>query len=332
MAYRAAIAGCGLIGSEFSDTARLPGIWSHAAAYAACPDTELVAVCDQDAIKLDRCGERWNVASRYRDFAQMLDAQRPEIVSICTPDASHYALIHTALEHPAVRAVLAEKPLALNLEQVEELVKLAATRDVVLAVNYTRRYAPGFERLKKLIAAGALGTIQAVSGFYTKGALHNGSHWFDLANFLLGPAHSVIGIDRLGEPGEDPTLDVLLEFENGAAGYLHGCDASVFSLFEMDIVGSQGRSRIVDSGFAIELYQVEASPFGAGYRRLALQEKIDGGLGNAMLEAVMDLARCLQGGGAVRCSGIDARQALAVAFAAQHSAQIDRPVLLQGPR
>lgn len=329
MAYRAAIAGCGLIGSEFSDTTRLPGIWSHAAAYAACPDTELVAVCDQDATKLDRCGERWNVASRYRDFAQMLDAQRPEIVSICTPDASHYALIRTALGHPAVRAVLAEKPLALNLEQVDELVKLAATRDVVLAVNYTRRYAPGFERLKELIAVGALGTIQAVSGFYTKGALHNGSHWFDLANFLLGPVSRVIGINRMGEAGEDPTLDVLLEFECGTAGYLHGCDAAAYALFEMDIVGSQGRARIVDSGFVIEIYGVEASPFGAGYRKLELQEKIEGGLENALLAAVADLVRCLRDGEAPRCSGSDARQALAVGLAARHSLQTGLPVVLR---
>jgi predicted dehydrogenase len=308
----------------------MPGVWSHAAAYAACPDTELAAVCDQDAARLDRCGERWGVAARHCDFARMLDAERPEIVSICTPDATHYPLIRAALEHPAVRAVFAEKPLALNLQQADELAALAAARGVVLAVNYSRRYAPGFQRLKDIIVSGALGEIQAVSGFYTKGTLHNGSHWFDLANFLLGPVQCVTATDRLGEAGDDPTLDAMLEFESGAGGYLHGCKASAFALFEMDIVGTQGRARIVDSGFAIEVYQVEASPFGAGYRRLALRETIDGGLGSALPQAVADVARCLREGGNPRCSGHDARQALAVGFAALRSAQTGQPMPLRG--
>ncbi|MCL4469617.1 MAG: Gfo/Idh/MocA family oxidoreductase [Gammaproteobacteria bacterium] len=330
MSYRAALIGCGLIGSEFSDTATLPGVWSHAAAYAACPDTELVAICDPDDARLDRCGERWNVAARYSDFAQMLDAQRPEIVSICTPDHTHYALIRTALEHPAVRAVLAEKPLALNLEQADELVKIAAARRVILAVNYSRRYAPGFVRLREMIAAGALGAIQAVSGFYTKGTLHNGSHWFDLANFLIGPTSQVIGINRRGETGEDPTLDVMLEFECGAAGYLHGCDAAAYALFEMDIVGSRGRARIVDSGFVIEIYGVEASPFGAGYRKLVLQENIDGGLPQAMLRAVEDTARCISDGGIPKCAGADALQALKIGLAAHRSAQTGQTEWIRG--
>lgn len=329
MAYRAAIVGCGLIGSEFSDTTSLPGIWSHAAAYAACPDIELVAICDQDEARLKRCGERWNVAARYRDFAQMLGAQRPEIVSICTPDATHYTLIRTALEHPAVRAVFAEKPLSLSLDQADELIDLAASRGVILAVNYSRRYALGFERLRGMIGAGVLGSIQTLSGYYTKGTLHNGSHWFDLANFLLGQAHLVTGIDRLGEVGEDPTLDVILEFECGAAGYLHGCDAAAYALFEMDILGSQGRARIVDSGFIIEVYGLEASPFGAGYRKLTLQEKIDGCLENALLEAMMDMARCLRDGGVPRCSASDARQALAVGLAARQSLQTGQPVAIR---
>lgn len=329
MSYRAAIVGCGLIGSEFSDTATLPGIWSHAAAYAACTETELVAICDPDDTRLDRCGERWNVAARYGDFDQMLDAQRPEIVSICTPDATHYTFIHTALEHPAVRAVFAEKPLSLNLEQADRLVKLAAARGVILAVNYSRRYAPGFVRLRKMITAGALGTIQTVSGFYTKGTLHNGSHWFDLANFLVGQTRHVTGIDRLGEAGEDPTLDVMLKFECGASGYLHGCDADAYALFEMDIVGSKGRARIVDSGFILEIYGIEDSPFGAGYRKLVLQEKIEGGLGHALMEAIADVARCLRDGEAPRCSGSDARQALAIGLAARNSMQSGQPVVVR---
>lgn len=321
MTCRAAIAGCGLIGSAFSDTMTLPGVWTHADAYTRCEETALVAVCDQDEVKAEHCAKRWNVASHYTDFSTMLDEARPEIVSICTPDAAHYEQIRTALQHPAVRVVLAEKPLALNLAQAEELILLAEARGVMLAVNYSRRYAPGIADLAEQLRSGQFGVLQSVSGYYTKGTLHNGGHWFDLAEFLIGSVQSVRAFNHLHEAGDDPTLDVALGFANGASGYLHGLDARAFALFEMDIVCSEGRARIVDSGFSMEIYRLEASPFGAGYRRLALTETRESGLPEAMLNAIRDSAHCLIHGTTPACTGTHALQALKIGHAALKSAK-----------
>lgn len=329
MDYRAALVGCGLIGSQFSDTVDVPGVWSHAAAYAACPKTRLVAVCDPDPTQLARCADRWNVAARYSDFNAMLDQAQPEIVSVCTPDASHFQLIRAALEHSAVRAVLAEKPLALDLQQASGLVEIAAARNVVLAVNYSRRYAAGIEEARKLIHSGALGTVQAVSGFFTKGTLHNGSHWFDLVEYLVGPVQSVSATDRLHEGGGDPTLDVMLHFDGGTRAYLHGCDSCSFALFEMDIVCTEGRLRVNDSGGVLEIYRMEASPHGAGYRCLALRDKIDDGSPQALLHAVENIANCIDEGSVPICSGQDAVQALKIGLAAHRSAQTGQMVVLK---
>ncbi|NNM82267.1 MAG: Gfo/Idh/MocA family oxidoreductase [Burkholderiales bacterium] len=319
MSFRAAIAGCGLIGSEFSDSMLLPGVWSHAEAYFACKSIELVAACDADPERVEKCAKRWGVRG-YPDFAGMLESENPEIVSICTPDGTHFEMIGQAIRHPSVRAVLAEKPLSTGISQAEEIVALAESRGVFLAVNYTRRYCPGFDRLRKLIALGQLGDIQTVSGHYTKGALHNGSHWFDLAHFLIGPIRSVTGFDRLHESGPDPTLDALLEFEGGASGFLHSCDAAAYAIFEMDIIGSKGRAKIVDSGFRIEIQRVGASPFGAGYRRLEPAESFPGEIGQALPQAVEDLVGCIETGKAPRCSGRDALHAASVSLAAIESA------------
>lgn len=328
MAYRAAVVGCGLIGSEFSDTVTAPGVWSHAAAYVACPEVDLVAVCDHDASRVACCAERWQVPLQYRDFTAMLDGVQPEIVSICTPDATHSPLLREALAHGAVRAVLAEKPLAITLAQADELMELAVTHGKLMVVNYSRRFAPGFVRLQALIAGGALGDVRSVSGFYTKGVLHNGSHWFDLARFLVGAVSRVTGMNRLGEGGCDPTLDVMLEFSGGASGYLHACAASDYAIFEMDIVGTLGRARMIDSGFSIELYEVSGSPFGAGYRRLALREILEGGLGRALPEAVASIVESLRDGRPPRCSADDGRQAMAVGLAALESARSGLPTAL----
>jgi predicted dehydrogenase len=326
MAHRAAIIGCGLIGSEFADTVQVPGIWSHAAAYAGNADTELVAICDSDAARLASCSARWRVAQTYNDYAQLLAHAQPEIVSVCVPDMLHYAVIAAALRQSSVRAVFAEKPLATELSQARELVAIAAERQVILAVNYSRRYAPGFVTLKKTIGSGAIGSVQAISGYYTKGTAHNGSHWFDLADYLFGPVSAVSASDRMHEPGSDPTLDVDLQLKSGVSGHLLGCDSNCYALFEMDIVASAGRARIVDSGFTIQLQRLAASVFGAGYRSLGTESVLEGGLGQALPEAVADIVNCLRDDAAPRCSGADAVRALAVAIAARQSVQSGQPV------
>lgn len=328
MTYRAALIGCGRIGSEFADDPRVQGIYSHAGAYAACSATTLVAVCDRDPDKVERCGERWGVSARYRDPHRLLEEQRPEIVSICTPDPSHHSLINAAITTPGVRAVLAEKPLALNMRGGREVVDLAERLGVVLAVNYSRRYADSHQRLRDFLHAGGIGTVQTVGGYYTKGTLHNGTHWFDLARFLVGEVVRVWGFDARGEIGEDPTLDTTLEFANEASGHLHGCDAAAFSLFEMDIIGTLGRVRVIDGGHRIETYTVVDSPHYTGYRTLMLHHQAEEGLADVLLHVVEDVVRCLEEGGRPRCSGADGLAALMIALAVRDSARSGRPVTL----
>jgi predicted dehydrogenase len=322
MPYRAAVIGCGKIGSEFDEDPRAAayGVCTHAGAYAACRDTELVALGDTDPAKVERCGRRWGVAARYRDPRRLLAEQRPEIVSICTPDPTHSELLRMALLADGVRAILAEKPLALSLPEAEELVGLARRRGVVLAVNYSRRHDEHHGRLRDLIRAGGIGEIRTVLGLYTKGTLHNGTHWFDLARFLLGEVRRVAGRDRLHEGGDDPTYDAQLEFGGDVVASLYGCSARDYTVFEFDLVGSRGRVRVVDSGAAMEFYEVvEGMPF-AGYRALALKQRLGDGLRNVPLRAVEDLVDCLGRNGVPRCSGDDGVRALRIALAVAESA------------
>jgi predicted dehydrogenase len=327
--YRVGLIGCGKIGSEFADDPRVQGIYSHAEAYTVCPATTLVAICDNDSEKLKRCSERWRVTARYSDPRQMLAKQRPDIVSICTPDSTHADLIRLAIETPGVRAILTEKPLALGLKDAHNIVQSAAERGIVLAVNYSRRYMDSHIRLRDLLHSGTIGTIQTVGGYYTKGTRHNGTHWFDLLRYLVGEVTEVWGFDARQEGGDDPTLDAFLKLACGASAHLHGCDAASFSVFEMDVIGTCGRVRVIESGHTLEVYQVVDSPLCTGYRDLALQSRLEGGLGDLLLHAVEDLVRCLKDGGTPRCSGTDGIRALEIALAACESARLGCPVTLR---
>jgi predicted dehydrogenase len=321
MTYRAALIGCGKIGSEFADDPRAAdaGVYTHAAAYVTCPATRLVAVCDLDPAKADRCATRWNAKS-YHDPARMLAEEQPEIVSVCTPDPTHFAVVRAALMIDSARGVLAEKPLALTVNEAEELVTLARSRKVALAVNYSRRYAEGHVRLRDTLHSGQLGTIRLIRGLYAKGTLHNGSHWFDLVRFLAGGVTAVQAIDRLREGGADPTLDVRLILDNGATAELAAWPASEFTVFEMDVLGSRGRVRVVNSGSMIEFYEVADGVPYAGYRSLVLTRREEGAFKDVLLYAVEDLVDCVKTGAAPRCSGPDGVAAMRIALAARESA------------
>jgi predicted dehydrogenase len=321
MTWRAALIGCGKIGSGFAADPRIKGVFTHAEAYTACPTTKLVAVADVSAAAVERCGARWGVARRDTNPLRMLAEVHPEIVSVCSPDGTHHALIQTALRTPGVRAVLAEKPLAMTPNEAQELVAEAAERGIVLAVNYSRRFATGHADLRDAIRAGRLGRIQRVSGHYTKGTLHNGTHWFDLLRYLIGEVASVQGWNVLGEGGDDPSLDARLCLADGPVATLAALDSREYSLFEMDIVGTAGRARLVDSGHWIEYAEAADSPYYSGYRTLIPGERVSGGLQDVTLRAVEDLVCCLETGGVPACSGQDGLRALEIGFALHASAR-----------
>lgn len=319
MVYRAAIIGCGKIGSEFADDPRINGIYTHAGAYVYCPDTDLIALCDKDQKKTERCKDRWHVPDCYTDYEKMLLETKPDIVSVCTPDQTHFEVIRTILTFSNVKAVFAEKPLALNVNDAQDLVNLAEKQGVILAVNYSRRYAEQFFELKKQLDSAAFGTIQTINGYYTKGTVHNGTHWFDLARFLIGEFIQVKGFNNRKENVVDPTFDAYAEFRNGATGFLHACDATKFSIFEMDILGSNGRVNIKDSGHIVEIYRVVDSPYYSGYNSLHLSDTFTDVMKDTLLHAVEDIVHCLQTGQTPRCSGVDGVAALKIAHAIRSS-------------
>lgn len=328
MTLRAAVIGCGKIGSGFADDPSLAGdVYTHAEAYVRSPATELVAVCDRDPEVAAQCAARWDVGNSYSGVGELVRDAQPDIVSICTPDDTHFSIARQLIEEaPSVRALLCEKPLATSLEEGEELVRLARESGKLIAVAYVRRYADNMRALRALLAGGSLGAVTAVSGWYTKGVLHNGTHWFDLLRMLAGEVDWVEAADRLGDGGADPTLDVTLGLGSGAVATLRAADARAYSLFEMDLLTAAGRVSVTQSGHSMRLYRAAPSDRYSGYSELHEQPHDLGDQRNTMLKAVDDLADALATGRSPLCSGEDGLAALRIGTAALKAAQTGRRI------
>jgi predicted dehydrogenase len=324
MTWRAAVIGCGKIGSEFANDPRITDIYTHAGAYSACPETDLVAVCDADAEKVRKCGLRWGVSGTFQDIHKMMMKEKPEIVSICTPDSTHYSVICEVMKHDCVRAVYAEKPLAVSLSDAGEILARAKAGNIILAVNYFRRYSPSIRELKTEITdKNCVGVIQVVNCSYTKGILHNGTHLLDLARFLAGDIDSVRGLNnpRSDPVADDPSLDAHIRFASGACGFIQGFDEGMYDICEMDIMGTAGRIRILDSGHTIEHYEIRDDPNYSGYLGLALMKRDTRGMTDTLLHGVEDLVSAIDSGKDPWCSGSDGYAALDLGLSICESAR-----------
>jgi len=122
----------------------------------------LVALCDLDAELRERFAARYPNARVYADYGEMLACGDLDAVVVATPVPTHFALSKQALE--AGRHVFVEKPPAMRAAEMEELVTLAADRELVLMPGHLLLYHPGVQKVKQLIDAGDLGEILCIYG------------------------------------------------------------------------------------------------------------------------------------------------------------------------
>ena len=109
----------------------------------------LVGLCDIDPELRDRFAARYPNVAMHADYAELLADPEVDAIVVATPVPTHYALAKQALE--AGKHVFVEKPPAMRASEMEELVTLAAERDLVLMPGHLLLYHPGVQRVKQLI-------------------------------------------------------------------------------------------------------------------------------------------------------------------------------------
>lgn len=130
---------------------------SHFAIVNSHPEAQ-VSVCDSSKMVLDVVG-RYTGVPVFRDYEAML-ASGVEAVIVATPSRLHGPMVRAALDKGI--HVFCEKPFCLDWRESEELAALAASKGLVNQVGYHYRYAGAFRELKRLVDAGAIGTITHV--------------------------------------------------------------------------------------------------------------------------------------------------------------------------
>ncbi|MDW7656492.1 MAG: Gfo/Idh/MocA family oxidoreductase [Bacillota bacterium] len=245
-----AIVGCGMISSfhvqaiNAQEDARLAGIFDHIPTMAAKKATEYQTTC-------------------YASYESMLNDPSIDAISICTPSGMHAQQAIQAIL--AGKHVLIEKPIALNLEDSDQISLLARQNGVLVGVISQLRFSKAVSQIKAALDEGHLGQIVSVDlymkyhrpqSYYDQspwrgtwamdggGALMNqGIHGIDLLRYLAGPLQSIFASAKtlVRQIEVEDTLSAVVTFRSGALGVIQAT-TSVYPGFprRLEIHGEKG--------------------------------------------------------------------------------------------
>ena len=173
--FRAAIIGCG-------NMAR-----GHARAYHADSRVDLVACTDIFEESANRFADAFGIGQRYTDYHDMLERERPDIVSICTHHPLHAPMTIDTARLTQPRAILCEKPIALDLASADAMIATCRETGTLLLVGHQRRYGRQYVAAREALATGRIGEVLFVEAFGhpRSSLLVDSTHTVDLVRFFL---------------------------------------------------------------------------------------------------------------------------------------------------
>lgn len=312
MKFRVAIAGCHRM--------LQPTLAGHnfASAFAAVPETEMVAVYDRSAETRAGFVRCWGEMPAYDDFGRMLQEVQPDLLCIATRQTLHATQIEQAAL-TGVLGILCDKPLATSLQEADRIISVCREKGVALAFALDLRWYDSYRHLRRLVAGGIVGKVTSVLANGCPNLINHGPHWYDAALMLLGDPEPlwVSGWvdDLVNEPADsrrrlDPPGRGQVGLNNGALLYVTA-DGGRQRAFE--IIGEEGRLLILQDAELCYLWTesgVEGEP---GLRPLLIPSSHDPWpAGPAM---VRDLIAAMASHSTTACDIEQARRASEIGFA-----------------
>lgn len=318
---RAAVIGLGNIGFLFDLDPLRKGTWSHVTAYEKSHSLILAGAVDVDEKKISIFHKHHGAIHVYREISDLMRHCCPDIVSICTPTASHYPILLELTKYP-VKGIFCEKPLSFDIEEASEMVRICEEKGIVLAVNHTRRWDDNFMYVKTIIQSGEIGNIRTINLTYPGQIFNIGTHLLDALRMLVGNEPVRVSGVAADPDKDDPDISGWLQFDDHTVCTINSVGKREDLVLEMDFIGDKGRVRILENGETIEKYYFEKSARYSGYselKRVAMEsvERKD-----RLIEAVVDVLSVIRGEkDHVNCSGHDGLASLKLVRAMLESAR-----------
>jgi len=253
----------------------------HATTFAANPRFQLAGICDIDPAKLAAAAPKLGHPKTSTDAAALAKELQADVFCFCTLPNLRLPLIRLGIETGA-KLIAFEKPIALSSAEGIEIKRALDRAGVKAVVSHQHRYGDHYQKVKQIIASGALGRVHTVYGTATGWAAHMLSHlidytcWFnDYADALWAMAQAA-GRGKLADLHASPDyLAGVVHFANGVRG-LYECGAGAPDVPEVPYwwrkcrigaQGTEGFAEVLTGGGwrAVTRNGVQSGPGGMDY-------------------------------------------------------------------
>lgn len=233
----------------------------HAANIAhRIPQATLAAIADVNEAAARALAERYRAPNTSSDYRGILDDPHVHAVLICSATHTHAQIIEAAAQ--AGKHVFCEKPIALNLPDVDRALQAVERAGVKLQIGFNRRFDANFQRVRQAIESGEVGEpyiihiisrdpapppidyIEVSGGLFLDMSIHD----FDMARYLIGSeieevyAQAGARVDpAIGQAGDVDTAVTTVRFANGVIGTIDNCRRAVYGYDQrVEVFGSGG--------------------------------------------------------------------------------------------
>ncbi|MBI4658725.1 MAG: Gfo/Idh/MocA family oxidoreductase [Verrucomicrobia bacterium] len=230
-----------------------------AAALQCLPDARLEAVGSRAKDRAHSFGAEFNIPRCHSEYSALAHDPQVDAVYVATRHSSHAE--NTLLALSAGKAVLCEKPFALNASEAEEMIASARQKKLFLMEALWTRFFPLMAKLREMLRQGAIGEVRMLTAdFGFRAPLDPNSRLFNpadgggalldvgiypisLASMIFGPPVKIASMAQLGRTGVDEESAMLLQHAAGQIAVLM-CAVRTNMPQEAVIMGTEGQIRI----------------------------------------------------------------------------------------
>ena len=186
--YKVAIIGAGRMGGLIEDQIPYNSFsspYGHFSAYKKIDNTEVVAVANRGEERLDRFRKRFGFDNTYLDYREMIEKEKPDIVSVTTASVHRAEPIIFAAEN-GVKGIYGEKGLCASLDEADRITAAVKGNNVAFNWGAMRRHHDGFVRMAEAIANGEIGQARYVTMYTHTDLIKHHPHTIDLVQMQIG--------------------------------------------------------------------------------------------------------------------------------------------------
>jgi myo-inositol 2-dehydrogenase/D-chiro-inositol 1-dehydrogenase len=304
------------------------------------PEAELVAVCDIRLEVAQAVADELGIHRVVKDYHELLDDPAIEAILIASSTDTHAFMTKDIAE--AGKHIFCEKPLALELDKIDEALAAVNKAGVKLQVGFNRRFDKSFKKVHEIVESGEIGRpcilritnrdpdfpsmdfLRVSGGIFLDLAIHD----FDMIRYQVGEvvevyaAGGVLIEDKLNEFGDIDTDVVVLKFANGVVGTLDHSRKAVYGYDQRLEVFCSNGTAMANNETEETVVKGNQSGFLSAKPPYFFMQRY----APCYVEELRQFVECVREDKPVPVTGADGRAAVVLGYAAWKSLRENRPV------